>query len=113
MEDLILITLFFIVDGVLLIALGVPLLQGQVPPNSWYGFRTRKTLSDEKIWYAVNRVAGKDMVLAGAIIIVSSLILLLFGGRISFERATATLVTITLLSVAWMVIHGYSVLKQM
>ena len=113
MEDSILVTLFFIVDGVLLIALGIPLLQGQVSPNSWYGFRTRKTLSDEKIWYAVNRIAGKDMVLAGAIIIVSSIILLMFGSRVRFERAAATLVTITLLSVAWMVIHGYSVLRRM
>lgn len=113
MEDLILITLFFIVDGILLIALGVPLLQGQISPNSWYGFRTRKTLSDEKIWYAVNRVAGKDMILAGAIIIVSAVSLLLLGSRVSFARAAATLVIVTLLSVAWMVIHGYSVLRRM
>jgi uncharacterized membrane protein len=113
MVDLILPILFFIVDGIVLIALGVPLLQGQVSPNSWYGFRTRKTLSDEKIWYAVNRVAGKDMILAGAIIILSSLILLPLGGRVSFERAVATLLIITLLSVAWMIIHGYSVLKKM
>ncbi|HYY41306.1 MAG TPA: SdpI family protein, partial [Pyrinomonadaceae bacterium] len=84
MEDLILLTLFFIVDGGLLIALGIPLLQGQVSPNSWYGFRTRKSLSDEKIWYAVNRSAGKDMILAGVLIIVSSIVLLMFGGRVSF-----------------------------
>jgi uncharacterized membrane protein len=113
MEGSILITLFFVIDGVLLIALGIPLLLGQVSPNSWYGFRTRKTLSDEKIWYAVNRVAGRDMILAGTIIIMSALSLLLLGGRVSFERAAATLVTITLLSVAWMVIHGYSVLRRM
>ncbi len=113
MADMVLISAFFIVDGLLLIALGVPLLQGQMPPNSWYGFRTRKTLSDEKIWYAVNRVAGKDMILAGAVIIVSALLLPAFGGRISFERAAAVMVTITLLAVAWMILHGYSVLRRM
>lgn len=113
MGDLILITLLFIADGILLIALGIPLIQGQVSPNSWYGFRTRKTLSDEKIWYAVNRVAGRDMVLAGAIIILSALILLLAGARLGFAVTVATLLMITLLSVAWMIIHGYSVLKRM
>lgn len=113
MEDVILIALLFIMDGILFIALGIPLFRGRVPPNSWYGFRTRKTLSDEKIWYAVNRVAGKDMILAGAVVIVSSSILLLFAGRISLARATAVLVMATLLSVTWMVVHGYSVLRRM
>ncbi len=113
MEDVILIALLFIMDGILFIALGIPLFRGRVPPNSWYGFRTRKTLSDEKIWYAVNRVAGKDMILAGAVVIVSSSILLLFAGRISSARATAVLVMATLLSVTWMVVHGYSVLRRM
>ena len=113
MQDLILITLFFIIDGIILIALGIPLLQGHVSPNSWYGFRTRKTLSDEKIWYTVNHIAGKDMILAGALIIISSIILLALGGHVGFGWVAATLVTVTLLAVGWMVIHGYSVLRRM
>lgn len=113
MKDLILIALFFIVDGILLIALAIPLLHRKVSPNSWYGFRTRKTLSDEKIWYAVNHVAGRDMVIAGTIIIISSIILLLLDGWVSFGKAVAILVTVTLLSVGWMVIHGYTVLRRM
>jgi uncharacterized membrane protein len=113
MKDLILITLLFAADGVVLIALGVPLLKGQVSPNSWYGFRTRKTLSDEKTWYAVNRVAGRDMVAAGAAVIAASLVLLLFGRRVSFETAAAVLVAVTLLSVGWMVLHGFLTLRRM
>jgi uncharacterized membrane protein len=113
MSDIALIALLFILDAFLFIGLGIPLLQGQVPPNSWYGFRTRKTLSDEKTWYAVNRVTGRDMILAGVAIIISSLLLLIFGSKIGFGKAAAILIGITLLSVTWMIIHGYKILKRM
>lgn len=39
--------LIFTAGGVFL---GIPLLRGRVRPNSWYGCRTRKTMSDEKVW---------------------------------------------------------------
>ena len=32
--------------GFVFIRLGVPLFRGRVPPNTWYGCRTEKTLSD-------------------------------------------------------------------
>ena len=43
--------------GLLFIALSIPLIQERVPPNSTYGFRTAKSLSDSKIWYAINRIS--------------------------------------------------------
>jgi len=55
----------FICAGVAFTALGIPLLRGRVSPNTTYGLRTAKTLSDERVWYAVNRVCGKDLALAG------------------------------------------------
>ncbi len=54
--------LIFTGAGVVLIAFGIPLHRGRVRPNSWYGCRTEKTLSDEKVWYAVNRVTGRDLI---------------------------------------------------
>ena len=38
-----------------LIIISLPLILGVVPPNHVYGFRTNKTLSDEKIWYKANK----------------------------------------------------------
>lgn len=52
--------LTFTAVGVLFICLGIPLFLGRVRPNWWYGCRTKKTLSDVKVWYAVNRVTGRD-----------------------------------------------------
>jgi hypothetical protein len=41
-----------------IVAVMIPLVAGVVPPNRWYGFRTRKTLSSPDIWYRANRAAG-------------------------------------------------------
>lgn len=56
--------------GVLLAVLGVPLMLARVPPNRWYGFRVRRTLSDPSVWYAANRYAGGWMLAAGVACIV-------------------------------------------
>ena len=50
--------LSFILVGVLFISLSWPMIQGHVPPNSTYGFRTEKTLSSPSIWYPANAFAG-------------------------------------------------------
>lgn len=51
--------------GILIIALAIPMILEKVKPNPIYGFRTKKTLSDEKIWYPANKYSGKAMILAG------------------------------------------------
>src|SRR5690242_20333896 len=53
-------------SGLLLVALGVPLWLRRVPPNFLYGVRFRSTLSDDGIWYAVNALAGRNMIAIGA-----------------------------------------------
>jgi uncharacterized membrane protein YfcA len=45
-----------------------------VPPNRWYGFRVAKTFSDERIWYAANRVMGYDLLIAGLAMVVGALL---------------------------------------
>jgi len=37
-----------------------------VRPNRWYGVRSEATLRDEALWYAANRAAGRDLVVAGS-----------------------------------------------
>lgn len=48
----------FFVPSVLLFVVSIPLVLGIVPRNRYYGFRTRKTLTDDKIWYEANRFGG-------------------------------------------------------
>jgi uncharacterized membrane protein len=51
--------LLFIVVGLLMAGLSIPLILRRVKPNSLYGFRTPKTLSNERIWYDTNAFAGR------------------------------------------------------
>ncbi len=60
--------------GLLLVILAIPMLMKKVKPNIWYGFRTRKTLSDERIWYMANQYAGKALLIAGGLIVAGSMV---------------------------------------
>jgi len=59
--------LFFVAETVLLVAMSVPLMQGRVKPNSIYGVRTAKTLSDESIWYRSNAYGGRLLFRTGLV----------------------------------------------
>jgi len=45
--------------------LGIPMALELIPPNRFFGYRTRKTLSSESVWYRANRAAGWSLLLCG------------------------------------------------
>lgn len=61
-----------------LIPLSIPLVLEKIKPNWWYGFRTKKTLSDPKIWYPANKYSGKLMLIAGLITLIGLIVIMLF-----------------------------------
>lgn len=65
--------------GFLFMALSMPLIRRRVKPNPWYGFRTRKTLSDERIWYAANEFSGRLMFAAGFLTALMAVLLMPLG----------------------------------
>lgn len=69
------VTVLFFLEGVLFVGLGIPLALNKVPPNGVYGFRTAKTLASPEIWYLVNRSSGIDLIVAGVLIAVVSVLL--------------------------------------
>ena len=48
----------------LVAVLSMPLILRRVPRNAFYGFRTRKTLSSDAVWYPANVFAGQALALA-------------------------------------------------
>jgi uncharacterized membrane protein len=60
--------------GVLLFAVGIPLVLKLVPPNPVYGVRTAKAFSSREVWYAANRSAGITMAITGIVIAVVALV---------------------------------------
>ncbi len=68
---------FAVPFGIPLISIIVafPLVLQRVPPNLWYGFRTRKTLSDPIIWYRANYLGGFAMLYAGILALCVNVVL--------------------------------------
>jgi uncharacterized membrane protein len=61
--------------GILFFVLAWPLANRRVRPNRWYGLRVPATFADETVWYEANAVAGRDMMVFGAVATVISLVL--------------------------------------
>ena len=64
--------ILFISGGAILIAIGVPLIQGRVGPNRLYGFRVRQTLENPSIWYPANAYSGRRLLGVGVAEIVAA-----------------------------------------
>lgn len=55
--------------------LAIPLMLRKVPRNIVYGYRTRKTLSDEAVWYDANAHFGRGLFIASIISVIAVFIL--------------------------------------
>jgi uncharacterized membrane protein len=103
----------FTLVGLLFLGLSIPLIQNRVPPNRYYGFRTPKTLSDPKIWYEANRISGNDLFVAGALIMIASLVLLTFAQGWKSQHVVIILLAVMVFSLSGVALHGYMVLRRM
>lgn len=100
------------IAGMVFILIAIPAILEKIPPNRWYGFRVTRTLSDERIWYAANRVMGIDLLIAGLIIVTGAFItarLIRWNPR----RASRICFLIFLLSLSAALAHGYWALGRM
>ena len=106
-------SLLFTGVGLLFIALSIPLIQERVPPNSTYGFRTAKSLSDPKIWYAINHISGRDLLIAGALISLGSVATLFLGQGLQPQQVALILLLLMIFTLSGAALHGYIVLRRM
>ena len=104
--------LLFACQGLLFIILGIPLSLDKIAPNGFYGFRTSKTLSDPKIWYAVNRIAGIDLCIAGVVIILGSLLFKIMLRSYSPQTLVYANLALLIVALVVMIIHCSIVLKR-
>jgi uncharacterized membrane protein len=59
----------------------VPLMFCLVPKNRFYGFRTPKTMSDDKLWYRANRFGGGLVLASSAIYLLFAMIFPMTGSQ--------------------------------
>jgi len=55
--------------------LAIPLMLRKVPRNIVYGYRTRKTLHDDAVWYEANAHFGRGLFIASVISVIAVFIL--------------------------------------
>lgn len=66
--------------AVLLALVSIPLVLRKVPPNIVYGYRTRTTLLNERIWYHANAYFGRAQLVASVVSI--AVIAMLYSTRV-------------------------------
>lgn len=54
--------------AIVVIAVSIPLLRGQVGMNDWYGFRFRASFASEEAWFAINRYGARLFLIWGTAI---------------------------------------------
>jgi uncharacterized membrane protein len=113
MDDNTFAALLFAIVGIIYVGLGVPLLLGRIPPNAWYGCRTQKTLSSEEIWYPVNRVTGRYMIISGVALILSSFGVFIFRGLLGPNDGAIILLAVLVLSVVGMVVKSLGAQRKL
>ena len=98
--------------GLLFAGLSIPLILERVPPNSIYGFRTAKSLSDPKIWYEINRISGVDLLIAGVLMTLGSIAMLFLGQHLQPSQVIMPLFLLMIFTLSGAAIHGYLVLSK-
>lgn len=71
----------FITPAILIILFGIPLALGIIPRNRFYGVRTRKTLSEDAVWYPANRFGGWAFILTGLVYLTVAALKPYHGGK--------------------------------
>jgi hypothetical protein len=58
--------------GVVMILLSFPLVARKVPPNRFFGVRTRMTLDHPDLWYEMNAYEGKLLLVFGVCLTIAA-----------------------------------------
>jgi uncharacterized membrane protein len=95
-----------VLAALLAVLLGVPLWLRRVPPNRFYGVRTRATLGDEARWYEVNARCGRDLAIAGVLMMIGSRVIDAMGARWVPELRTLASAGMLVLLLAWVSVRA-------
>ena len=104
--------LLYGIGGVWLIAISLPMIYDKIPPNGFYGFRTPRTMSDPNVWYPANRVAGRNLALAGVIVATTALVVFAMQKNLQPRTAALTLLIVSMAALIGAVVHSFIALRR-
>lgn len=70
----------YVLGGLGLVLIALPLLAERIKPNPFYGFRVPATLNDPQLWYDVNKYFAKRLLTVGLIFSVAAIGLYFWPG---------------------------------
>jgi uncharacterized membrane protein len=70
-----------IFDGLLLLAVGLPLIFNKIPRNRWYGVRLAASYKSEEAWYRINHFGGVALAIGGVGLMLAGVLCLLLHVR--------------------------------
>ncbi len=79
------VTLGFVGVGIFFVLLALPLRQRRVPPNRWYGLRTRATLANEAVWYEANQKNSASLMALGILVAALAVVFRVFDVDPAFQ----------------------------
>jgi uncharacterized membrane protein len=91
--------------------LSLPLIGRKVPPNNLYGFRVRRTLENEDVWYAANEFSAKRLLWLGIATVVVAVTLFFLTTRI--DLYALSLATVLLVGLAVCLIQSFRYLRRL
>ena len=105
--------LLYVGSGLLLTILAVPLIRRKIKPNGLYGFRTKTTMENPKLWYKVNEYSGRRLLVAGIGTMVASLVIYAWPGlNLTVDEYALAVLGVFLLFFTWVLWSSYTFYKS-
>jgi uncharacterized membrane protein len=98
--------------GLIIAILSLPLVFRMIPPNRWYGFRTRRTRANADVWYAANEYLGGWLFSLGILVAVASVALYCVPG-LTDDLYAMTMTAILLAGTAIALVQSYRFLWRL
>jgi SdpI/YfhL protein family len=76
--------IMYVFIGLLLMGISIPLKNGKVEMNHFYGVRLRKSYTSEKNWYLMNAYGGKQLLIWSGVLVIIGMVTFLvpFNGDV-------------------------------
>jgi uncharacterized membrane protein len=98
----------FLIPSIVFLIISIPMVIGKIPRNRFYGIRTRKTLSDERVWYAANRFGGWLFITSSLIYLGIATLVPYSGDSTSINWWTHITAFVLPLVISILIIHSYT-----
>ena len=97
----------YVVIGLLLMAISIPLKNGNVATNHIIGVRLKKSFTSEKNWYLMNSYGGKQLLIWSAVLVLLGIVVLFFPfqGKESFIAFFAFMPVIVLMIPTFLIVR--------